>query len=267
MKLITLVVPIYNVELYLQECLDSVANQTIFKKLAVVLVNDGSTDSSGEIAATFAAGHQNVTLINQENHGLGFARNVGLDAAQTPYIGFLDSDDVLPAQAMELLWRSAKKHGSDLAIGVMKSFPLARTHITHRVIRENDGKSVRLINAPEIIHSASACNKLFRTDFIRKAGFRFGEGVHFEDIYFTIPALFAAKGISFVNRDVYLYRRGLSTSIMGNALTRAKNYTEHLVANEFLLNLLGGQLSAKELEVLQSFCIRSIQGYRLILIY
>lgn len=94
------VVPIYNVEDYLEECLDSIVSQSVFADLEVVLVEDGSQDASPEIARTYARRYSNMRLIEKPNGGLGAARNTGLDAVTAPFVGFLDSDDVLPPRCV-----------------------------------------------------------------------------------------------------------------------------------------------------------------------
>src|SRR5918994_1194645 len=113
---ISVVVPIYNVEPFLDECLRSIAGQS-FADLEVVMVDDGSTDASAEIAARFADRDPRFRLLSQTNAGLGAARNAGLDAAGGELVAFVDSDDVLPRDAYERLLGSLDRTGSDFATG------------------------------------------------------------------------------------------------------------------------------------------------------
>src|SRR6266536_2814375 len=113
---ISVVVPIYNVELYLPACLQSIARQSL-RDLDVVLVDDGSSDRSAAIAEHFCRHDRRFRLLRQANAGLGAARNAGLAAAECEYLAFIDSDDVLPANAYELLLGSLRRSGSDFATG------------------------------------------------------------------------------------------------------------------------------------------------------
>lgn len=108
----SIIVPIYNVEKYLAECLDSLERQTL-DDIEIIMVNDGSTDNSGDIAKTYAAQNENFCLINRENGGLSAARNSGLDVARGEYVYFLDSDDFLADDAIEKLYKKAKAENLD----------------------------------------------------------------------------------------------------------------------------------------------------------
>ena len=99
---ISVIVPVYNAEKYLPRCLRSIQEQTIFDQMEVILVNDGSSDRSGEICDEFAARHANARVLHKENGGVSSARNAGLDAATGEFIGFVDSDDFIRRDAMEI---------------------------------------------------------------------------------------------------------------------------------------------------------------------
>lgn len=203
-------------------------------------------------------------MIHQENRGLGGARNRGLDEVATPFVCFLDSDDILPKNAIGELLATINQHDCDIAVGIMETFPKPTKHVTHEVIREKSGTACTLLQAPALVHSATACNKMFRVDFVKALKLRFGERVHFEDVYFTLPALFSARSIGFTDTVVYEYRRELNSgSIMSSLFTLERNYADHLTANEFLFNRLGGQLTLDERDILDAFCVRSIQGFAL----
>src|SRR4051794_41801153 len=113
---ISVIVPIYNVEPYLQECLDSIATQT-FRDFEVVMVDDGSQDRSAEIAAAFAARDPRFHLVQQPNGGLGNARNTGIGRRAGEVLMFVDSDDALPPPALERLAGWAEKVRSDFSPG------------------------------------------------------------------------------------------------------------------------------------------------------
>src|SRR4051794_9695531 len=115
-KLVSVVVPIYNVAPYLRDCLDSVRSQS-HRELQVILVDDGSTDNSAEIADEYVAMDSRFQLVRQANAGLSAARNTGIPYATGDYIAFLDSDDVLASFAYEVLVGAAEVSGSQLATG------------------------------------------------------------------------------------------------------------------------------------------------------
>ena len=109
--LFSIIVPIYNVESYLKECLDSILAQT-YKDFELILINDGSIDTSGEIAKTYANSHSFITLFNQENSGQSVARNKGLESAKGQYIVFIDADDRLDSKALEYYAKCFKNDNS-----------------------------------------------------------------------------------------------------------------------------------------------------------
>ena len=110
---ISLVMPVYNVERYLSRALESVQNQT-FKNFELIIVNDGSTDKSKEIAESFCDKNENFILINQENEGPSVARNTGLKVCKGDYIGFMDSDDSLEPEFLESLYNAAIENDADI---------------------------------------------------------------------------------------------------------------------------------------------------------
>ncbi len=216
MPRISVVVPIYNVERYLEPCLESIATQT-FGDLEVVMVDDGSTDGSAAIAEAFVARDPRFRLLAQPNAGLSAARNTGIDAATGEFLAFVDSDDMLKPQAYELLLGSLDKTGSDFASGNAVRFTGAgekparflaqafaetqlRTHITknHRLLADR-----------------TAWNKLWRRSFWDEHGLRFPEGRIYEDIPVTLPLHFAADAVDIISEPVYRYRirEGVDRSI------------------------------------------------------
>jgi CDP-glycerol glycerophosphotransferase len=223
--LVSVVVPIYNVEEYLRACLESIQFQTL-EDLEVIMVNDGSTDGSVAIAESFAARDPRFKLITQENGGLSRARNTGADAASGEYLAFVDSDDVIPRDAYQLLVTPLQETGSDFATGnvhrlmqgsvaparfLAKAFDRTRlkTHIT----------KFRPLVADRIVP-----NKVWRRSFWEGHGYRFPEGVLHEDIPVVLPAQFAARSVDVIHEPVYFYRvrEGADLSITQRRLeTRA----------------------------------------------
>ena len=112
--LISVIVPVYNVEKYLVQCINSILNQTI-KNLEIILVDDGSLDNSGKICDEFSKKDDRIVAIHKENNGLSSARNAGLEIANGNYIGFVDSDDWLDEHMYEILLKLIKENNSDIS--------------------------------------------------------------------------------------------------------------------------------------------------------
>lgn len=204
---LSIVVPVYNVESYLAECLDSVLAQP-YDDLEVILVDDGSTDSSAGIARRYAADHPRFRLLSQANAGLGAARNAGVRAARGEYLTFLDSDDRLPADAYTPMLRSLEQSGSDFAIGKLvrdegdRRFAMPRMRDNHRVRRVG----TTLDEMPRILADVFAVNKVFRRSFWDEAGLEFPVDVRYEDQPTLTRAFLAARTFDVLPETVYLWR-------------------------------------------------------------
>ncbi|MEV5163546.1 CDP-glycerol glycerophosphotransferase family protein [Streptomyces werraensis] len=260
---VAVVVPVFNTERYLQECLDSLARQTIFDSCQVIVVDNGSSDSSPEIAARFAAAHQNVWALVHPEGKAGGARNAGMDLVDARYITFCDSDDVLPEDALESMWRTAVKEGVPLTIGRMETFPEETKWPWLRYFGKQVQVHPGIENIPEMIHGGSACHKLFDVEFVRANNIRFREGVHFEDAFFSVPAMLLADRIAVVPTTVYRYRkRAAEDSTMDKLWERPENYWDHLLLEEYLMTFRR-HLSGHRQEVLNRFLVRSYQGFAL----
>ncbi len=203
--MISVIVPIYNVEPYLRACLESVQRQTV-RDLEVILVDDGSTDGSAAIAREFVAADPRFRLISQPNGGLGMARNTGVQAASGEYLWFVDSDDALPPNSFELMLAALERTGSDFATGNIHRLTargtsqsrfaaaaLAKTRLSTHVTRFRP-----------LLADRTACNKLWRRSFFGDR--RFPVGVLHEDIPLVIPAHFEAGAVDVIGEPVYLYR-------------------------------------------------------------
>lgn len=204
---LSVVVPVYNVERYLAACLTSVLDQS-HRDLEVVVVDDGSTDRSGEIADRFAAADPRVRVVHQANAGLGAARNTGTRLAVGRYLAFADSDDVVCSGAYEHLIGALEATGSDLAIGTAYRWEGRRTTLTP-LMKENhrrDLLGVHLDDAPLLLADCFAWNKVFRRSFWDDTALGFPVGVRYEDQPTLTRALLAARSIDSLRMPVYLWR-------------------------------------------------------------
>jgi CDP-glycerol glycerophosphotransferase len=207
MARVSVVVPVYNVERYLEECLDSIAAQT-FRDLEVIMVDDGSTDSSPGIAERFAARDGRFRLVRQPNGGLGNARNTGTDHASGEFLAFVDSDDVLAHNAYELLAGALDRTGSDFATGniwrIVEGRRKQAYFISHAFTRTR--LRTHVSRHRELLLDRTAWNKLWRRSFWDAHGYRFPEGVYNEDIPVTIPAHVDAEAVDVIADPVYYWR-------------------------------------------------------------
>lgn len=210
-----MVVPVYDVEDYLAACLDSLAAQT-FGPLEVVVVDDGSTDTSAEIAERYVTKHRTWKLVRTDNHGLGAARNRGVSEATGELLAFVDSDDLLPPDAYALLTDALKESGSDFAVGSIQQLVGGRL-VEPEFLREAMAQrrlGVRAADVPAITRNVFAVTKVFRRDFYDRAGIRFPEGIRYEDQPAMMRAYLLADRFDVVRRPVYTWRvRDEGTSI------------------------------------------------------
>ncbi|MEU6342821.1 bifunctional glycosyltransferase family 2 protein/CDP-glycerol:glycerophosphate glycerophosphotransferase [Streptomyces sp. NPDC046977] len=207
---LSVVVPIYNVETYLEECLDSLAGQTL-RELEVIMVDDGSTDSSAGIARAYAAKDSRFRLVQQPNGGLGNARNNGVKNC-TPgvdYLTFVDSDDIIPDYAYDLCVRTLDETGSDLLSGNVQLLRIAGTSQSpmHKRPMATTRLKTHITKDESLIYDRLAPNKVFRKDFWDEHEMAFPEGVLYEDIPLTIPAHFRARSVDILSTPIYYWRQ------------------------------------------------------------
>ena len=203
---ISVIVPIYNVEDYLSKCLESIIEQT-FQNLELILVNDGSTDASVEIAKKMIEGLNNARLFEQNNAGLSAARNTGLKYATGEYVAFVDSDDIIDVTMFEKLYNKAIETNSDIVVCDMLYVYKDRKEFSSG----GDFNSFSISDRPDLLGiNNSACNKLYRRTLFSDV--QFPVGLWYEDLA-TIPILFfRANKVTKVNEALYYYHQR-STSI------------------------------------------------------
>ncbi|MDR0632318.1 MAG: glycosyltransferase [Holosporaceae bacterium] len=203
---VSVIIPVYNVEKFLLRCLESVVNQTI-KDIEIICVNDGSTDSSLKILEEFAVRDHRIIVINQDNKGQGAARNCAIEIARGEYIGFVDSDDWVELNYFEQLYAATKKYDADMACcGILRRYPSSRTRKKLEIKEEKLYSST--VGKYRITESPRKCyvyNKIYRRSEINLHKIRFPEGVFFEDIGFSIRALYFLKTLVTVPTTVYYY--------------------------------------------------------------
>ncbi|MFJ9694756.1 glycosyltransferase family 2 protein [Kitasatospora sp. NPDC101183] len=206
---LSVVVPVYNVERYLRECLDSIAAQT-FDDFECVMVDDGSTDGGPRIAEEYAASDRRFRLVRQENQGLGAARNTGWRhlTPGTDYLTFVDSDDVVPAHAYRLMISTLDETGSAFATGNamrLRTTGLTPSHGHRRPFRETRLRT-HVSELPALVTDRTAWNKVYRRSFFDAAGLLYPEGILYEDAPVSVPHHFLADHVDVISEPVYHWR-------------------------------------------------------------
>lgn len=215
MPKVTAVVPVYNVENYIEKCAASVLGQT-HQDLELLLIDDGSTDGSGPTCDRLAAADPRVRVIHQENRGLGGARNTGIENARGEWIVFSDSDDWLEPEVIERALAAAGHTNSDMAVFAFRSVDeqgrtLAEFHedLPQDVPLDPRQRKDLLLMAP------SACTKLYKTSLFHKTGVRYPPKVWYEDIRTTTKLLPSCGSVVYTDYIGYNYFQR-SGSIMNN---------------------------------------------------
>lgn len=229
---VTLILPVYNVEEYLADCLLSIRAQR-WPNLEIIAVNDGSTDSSLEILEAFAASTPYLRVISKENGGLGAARNTGLDAIEaTDYLMFADSDDLLPIGSIERFVRQAEASGNSLVVGKTACFYGARyfDRASSAVLFERETESATVDEFPEVLGDVTAWNKLFDWSFWKKYKFRFPEGVAYEDMALMASAYLAAGQFDLISARSYFWRVRAEGQSLSQRKTELKSLKDRLHA-------------------------------------
>ena len=220
---LTVIVPFYNVESYLAECLDSIISQS-FEDFEVLLVDDGSPDGSRRIAEDYAAQDPRLRLVVQENKGLGAARNHGVREARGHYLTFVDSDDVIPPNAFRKLMVSARESGSDIVVGSVDRFNGARRWQPSWVadVHTRSRIGITIGEHTPLLRNLYTWDKVFRHDFGRPRTSGFGKGSPTNHQPIITQLLARAASIDVIPDVVYLYRsRDDNSSISQQTATLA----------------------------------------------
>lgn len=230
--LISVIVPMYNVEKYIGKCIESLINQT-YSNIEIILVNDGSPDSSGLIADAYACKDSRITVIHNSNMGVSSARNCGLDIANGDYVCFIDGDDWILSDFIHYMHALAVDTGAEMVM----SKGVVNSKIISEDVNEiwNSDQATAAILYPEI--PLGVWNKMFCRKMIEKNSLRFLSGLFMgEGLNFIVSASQFSNKIAITNRKMYFYRKdnessattALNISKMKNALIAIENLNNNL---------------------------------------
>lgn len=206
--LVSIIVPIYNAEKYLKECIESILNQT-YKNIQIILVNDGSTDKSLEICKNFASVYSKIIIINQINAGVSAARNHGIEFAEGEYIGFVDSDDYINTNMIKSLLNSIVIYNADACVLMNHTIkPVSRKILNCTKLDNCEAiRELFLLRFP-----SSVWAYLYKKEIIKNV--RLNDSIHFfEDFEFNYRVLTNVKSVALCYDNFYFYRaHDLSTN-------------------------------------------------------
>lgn len=211
-SLVSVIVPVYNVREYLNECIDSIISQT-YTQTEIILIDDGSTDDSGKICDDYADKDSRIKVIHKENGGLSEARNTGIKNATGKYIYFIDSDDYILPDTLKELTDIAEAEDADIVFFDAKSFEEGEKgfNIEQRYIRKKEYKTDKGFKVFEALQNnkeyhPSVCLLFFKNSFFRETGLEFVSGIYHEDMIFTYIALCSANRVAQCKKAFYMRR-------------------------------------------------------------
>lgn len=207
---ISIIIPVFNVEKYLNECIDSVMKQTL-KDIEIIVINDGSTDSSIKIIEGYREKFKNIKIIDKKNEGVSVSRNIGIDNSTGEYIMFLDGDDYLDPSMCETMYKIVKKNKADVAECSIRKF--------NEISDEEDFILHDIKSEIEVISNEKALNmylkyqirgyvwnKIFKRDFIVVNKIKFPIGVCYEDMIVSLKTCIWTNKLVLINKPLYNYR-------------------------------------------------------------
>lgn len=244
MSKVSIIIPMFNSEEFLDECLNSIRNQS-YKNIEVLMMNDGSKDNTKEIAQKFADTDKRFKYFEHPNMGQGLSRNRGIELSTGDYLLFVDADDYIHTDSVKLLLERIYETSTDVACGEMVRLQVDGTQKLYRSFDAIQDKVVTNINSEEFYrefiftgdYSPHPVAKLFRASLIKKNNIVFADNkrVHAEDRYFQILSLLHIESISFIAEPVYYYieRPGSHSqtaqlNTLEKQLQMVKDYDEHV---------------------------------------
>ena len=231
MAKVSVIVPAYNVEDYIQNCLQSLISQTL-TDIEIIIIDDGSTDKTKEIISEFAQNDLRINLITQQNQGVSAARNAGMRIATGEYIGFVDSDDWIDPDFYEKLYEAAKRHDADVSVASIlkhkKNYQKYNVHYNNSKCANTIQEKIK-ISENKNRRFFYVWNRIYRTSLIRNNNLTFPEGRLLEDIKFSMHAIYYANRIVSVPKVKYHYVER-SNSIIKSKDKTGKKRNDHIIA-------------------------------------
>lgn len=206
MSKISIIVPIYNIELYLEKCIESILNQS-FKEFELILVDDGSTDRCAEISNMYATKDSRIRVIHKKNGGLSSARNAGIEIAKYKYIAFVDGDDFIHKDMYKILYEEIIKNNSEIAICNFKKVynknSISNSMENKRSVNLSNIDALNMLYSEKGAEFTVAWNKLYNKELFDDIRFEYGK-IH-EDEFIAHKILYKAQKITYIEQELYYY--------------------------------------------------------------
>ncbi|MFL6061019.1 MAG: CDP-glycerol glycerophosphotransferase family protein [Marmoricola sp.] len=251
---LSVVMPVYNVEEFLREALDSALTQSLHN-LELIAVDDGSTDSCLEILRSYERRDPRVRVFTQTNSGQGVARNVGVHHARAEFVTFMDSDDTIPPQAFEHMVEVLRRSGSDFCVGGVRRFRHRQYMRTtwQRTVHQTDRIGTTIDEFPPAMQDIIACNRVFRTDFWRERIGDFRGGIAYEDHVPMLAAYVRAKKFDVLTQVTYNWR--IRDNSTGMQKARLQNLLDRIEVKQEAHEMLRAEASEKTYDVWVARCL------------
>lgn len=228
MPKVSVIIPVYNVEKYLRQCLDSILNQTL-REIEIICVDDGSTDSSYDILQEYAKKDSRFVILKQQNAGAGIARNTGMKIAKGTYLSILDSDDYFELDMLEKAYLQCEKYNADMCVFRSDRFDslTGKTEPIPWTIKQNVLPKTIPFSSEAIypyifqIFNGWAWDKLYRREFVEQTGLKFQGLRSTNDAFFVFMATVQAQAITIVDNILAHHRENIKTSL---SVTREKSW-------------------------------------------
>ena len=240
---VSVIIPIYNVEQYIEECLLSAMHQTL-KEIEIICVNDGTKDHSIDIVEKYAKEDSRIHIINKENGGLSSARNAGIQNSNGEYLYFLDSDDYISENMLEVLYHEVKEKDLDnIYFDAESFFENKELELRHKIYKDyyrRPSMFEDVVSGPELfakmenlhVYRPSACLQMPKKSMILENGIRFYEGIFHEDNLFSLQTIFFARRVKHIATPFYK-RRVREASIMTGGQEFERSYGYYVCISEF----------------------------------
>jgi glycosyltransferase involved in cell wall biosynthesis/CDP-glycerol glycerophosphotransferase (TagB/SpsB family) len=230
---LSVVMPVYNVEAYLRECLDTVLSQSL-RPLEVIAVDDGSTDGSLAILREFERRDGRVRVLTQVNSGQGIARNVGVEQARGEFLTFVDSDDTIPPDSFAHMVATLRRSGSDFCVGSVRRLRDGRYSRTswQRTVHQADRISTTLEDSPAAMQDIICANRMFRTAFWREQVGGFRGHIAYEDHVPMLTAYVRARRFDLLSRVTYNWRIREDHTSTGQQKASIQNLRDRIAVKE-----------------------------------
>lgn len=242
--LLSIIVPVYNVEGYIGETLDSLLSQTL-NDWEAIIVDDGSTDSSPGIIEEYSAHDDRFKVIRQTNAGLGAARNTGIQVAVGTFLTFLDSDDIIPPTAYRTAVKTLKRTKSDFAIGAVERISNGKrtTPKWTATVHSSERTKTTLDAFPDMMMDIVACNRVFNRKFWLNSVGEFPVGVAYEDHRVMVTAAVRAKSIDVLAETTYLWRIREDNTSISQRKNELQNFLDRIRAKDETFRVLKAEAS------------------------